>query len=109
MLYRLSYILFMLLVAAAAALAFLLPNPVPALALVAVAACFVLWLRSSSGRTWREAILTDAPGESVSSRWRNRCCFAAGFLLLGVSLFLLEWRQPYYFTQDDALACELPS
>jgi hypothetical protein len=106
---RLSLVLFSLAVGTGAALAFLtLPNPWTALGLLAAAACFVLWLWSPSGTKWRDAILADAPGETLSSPRRNWAWFLAGFLLLGASLFLLEWRQPYYFTQDDALACELP-
>ena len=32
----------------------------------------------------------------------------AGLILLGGALYFFEFRQPYYFTQDDALVCELP-
>jgi len=75
---------------------------------ITFAAGFLLWLRSRSGIAWRDAILVDTPSRATSSWLLDGIWFVAGFLVLGAALCLLEWQQPYYFTQDDALVAELP-
>jgi hypothetical protein len=88
---------------------FTLDNPLPSVLALGLAACFAVWLKSSSGSAWREAILTDAGGDHPTGLLVDGAWFLAGSLFLGVALWMLEWRQPYYFTQDDALVAELPA
>jgi len=86
----------------------LLPNPLPSLVIIVFSAGLLLWFRSPSGTAWREAILTDTPGNASASGVLDGVWFVAGLLFLGTALFLLEWRQPYYFVQNDAMISELP-
>src|SRR4051812_31961147 len=104
-----SLLLILLAVALGAFVVLQSDNPAPGLALIAGAAGFILWLWSPSGTVWRDVILTDTTGEPATSERGNGAWFLAGFVILVMALALLEWEQPYYFTQDDALVCELPS
>lgn len=44
----------------------------------------------------------------LMTRMKNAGWGLAGLALLGVALVMLETTQPYYFCQDDVLACDFP-
>src|SRR5258708_3089875 len=85
-----SLLLVLLAVGVCAALALGSSNPAGGLALVAIAAGFVLWLWLPSGTAWRDAILADSSSEPASSILLAGGWFLAGFCLLGLALVLLE-------------------
>jgi hypothetical protein len=66
------------------------------------------------GHRWRGAgrvapvLLLDVPALSSPSQWSRRIWLFAGLLLLIAALIFLEFRQPYYFTEDDDMSQFLP-
>lgn len=77
---------------------------------------YLLWCVSQSAfwrRRWLVLLsgdITPPPGEleSRSRQWESAGWFAFGLILLGASFAWLEWRDPYFFTQDDNLSQFLP-
>ena len=83
-------------------------NPLVALSCFLVAGVSGAWLlRRLAPATYARLIRALAPRDAAdtpTSRWTF-----IGAAVLGVALAFLEWRQPFYFVDDDALVGELPS
>ena len=56
---------------------------------------------------WLEGLLAK-PADGQETKKASRGWLALGLVVLGVAFAILEFNQPYYFTQDDALVTELP-
>ena len=80
-----------------------LTRSVPGLIVVALLGMAVAILARTR---FRHVILTDAPPTNASTS--HGCWNLAGWGVLIAGFGFLEWMQPYYFTQDDALLGELP-
>jgi hypothetical protein len=64
--------------------------------------------RTRFGSIFGLAATPQAAGTAAPTVGSQRAWNMVGWIALTVAFFALEWRESYYFTQDDALAGELP-
>ena len=83
----------------------------PGLAVLAVLLLLVHYGLQRDRRDWFMSILAMTPSESqfpTRNSVPDRVWNSIGWLCLVGAFAYLEWMQPYYFAQDDALVGELP-